>query len=128
MQCLPKHENVVPSQKDNCHSVLAEFGIDKFFNRTKDEDENILSKPLDSFSFEPIRPFQLQYKNTNQRNTKTVLQQSAHLNDTVLTDSDDIFEKKIPQTYDRSSPDLRLISISSTSEKYMNSENENLQL
>ena len=50
------------------------------------------------------------------------------MNCTNITDGDDPIEKKISQNYDLFSPDLLLKRNPSTSEKYNDSENQNLQL
>ena len=44
---LVEHGTVLPSQKDNCHSILADFRIDQFSISNIYEEENIIIKPLD---------------------------------------------------------------------------------
>ena len=44
---LANHETVPPSQKDDCHPILADFGDDQFFVRISDKRENIIVKALD---------------------------------------------------------------------------------
>ena len=56
--------------------------------------ENTVFKPLDSFSIIAVKLFQSQYKEPIKKNTRTLFQQSAFLNDTGITDNDDRFEKK----------------------------------
>ena len=50
------------------------------------------------------------------------------MNDTIVTNNDDLFEKRILQDDDPVSPDFYLISFPCTSEKYNNTEKENIQL
>ena len=57
----------------------------------------MLPKPLASRSFETVEPIQSQNKKPNKKNTKTILQQSAVLNDTDINDNDDFYENSIPQ-------------------------------
>ena len=57
-----KHESVLLSQKEDCQSLLPDFGIDHFSIRTKAKIENIMNKPLVSFSLEAVKPLQSQYK------------------------------------------------------------------
>ena len=59
---LVKHDAVQPSQKDDCHPILVDYGNDQFSIRINDNGENVIVKPLDSFSFEAVKPFQQQYK------------------------------------------------------------------
>ena len=114
---------LLPPQKDDCHPILADFGNDQFSFRNIDK-ENIISKPVNSSSFEAVKPFQSQYKKPIKRNTRTLLKQSAFLNDTDITDTDDPIEKVIPQEDDPFSFDLSLNINSCTSEKSYDSENE----
>ena len=47
-------------------------------------------KPLESFSFQSIVPFEAKYKKPTKNQTKSLLQQSTILNDTdVLSDDDE---------------------------------------
>ena len=55
---LVKHATVLPSQKDDCHPVLAGFGNDYFSFRNIDTGRKIIIKPLESFSVENVEPFQ----------------------------------------------------------------------
>ena len=62
VQYLVKHETVQPSQRDDCHPILADFSNDQFSIRLRNKDEDVTVKPLDSFSFKAVKPFQQQYK------------------------------------------------------------------
>ena len=46
---LVKHETVLPSEKDDCHLLLADLVIDQFSIRISDKGKNIIIKPLHSF-------------------------------------------------------------------------------
>ena len=85
---LAKHEKVLPSQKVDCHPILADFGNDQFSMSIIDNGENIRIKPLDSFSFEAVEPFQSQYKRTIMKNTEKKSKESAILNGIDMTDND----------------------------------------
>ena len=80
-----KIETVRPSQKDDCRPFLGDFENGLFSFRKIDKRENIQNKPLDSFSFEALKPIQSQNKKLVRKNTKTFLQQSANLTDTDIT-------------------------------------------
>ena len=97
---LVKHEAVQPSQKDDCHPILADYGNDQFSIRINDKGEHVIIKPLDSFSFKAVKLFQQQYKPPLKQNNKTLLQQSTVLNDTDITDFDDPINKRIPNLFD----------------------------
>ena len=62
-------------------------------------------KPLDSFSFQSIVPFESKYKRPIKNQTKSLLQQSTILNDTdILSDEDkpnqsQKMKNQNPQTY-----------------------------
>ena len=91
---LVKHETALPSRKVDRHPVLADFENDKFSIRMNEKGEKVIIKPLDPFSFEAAKPFQSQYEKPNRKNTKTLLQQSAILNDDHIIDNHDPIEKK----------------------------------
>ena len=59
------------------------------FVNNKGEDIHI--KPLDSFSFKSIVPFESKYKRPTKNQTKSLLQQSTILNDTdILSEEDEL--------------------------------------
>ena len=60
---LVEHETVLPSQKDDWYPISPDFGKDHFSIRPNAKGGNIKFKPLDSFSFEAVKPFQRQNKN-----------------------------------------------------------------
>ena len=94
---LVKHETVQPLQKDDCHPILADYGNDQLSVRINNKGEDVIVKPLDSFSFKAVKLFQQQYKPPVKKNNKTLLQQSTVLNDTDITDFDDPVKKKNPE-------------------------------
>ena len=63
LNCLVKHETVLPSLKDDCHSGLAHFGNDQFLIGFDNEGENNVIKTLDCFSFDAVQPIQVPFKN-----------------------------------------------------------------
>ena len=87
---LVKHEEIKYNQKNDCHSILADYGEDQFSIRINNKGEDIQKKPLDSFSFQSIVPFESKYKRPTKNQTKSLLQQSTILNDTdILSDEDE---------------------------------------
>ena len=54
---LIQHEEILPHQKHGSHPILADYGTDKFLIRINDKGNDIIVKPLDSFSFISIIPF-----------------------------------------------------------------------
>ena len=55
---LVKHEKIKYNQKNDCHLILADYGDDQFSIRINNKGEDIHVKPLDSFSFQSIVPFE----------------------------------------------------------------------
>ena len=86
---LVKHEEINYNQKNDCHPILAEYGDDQFSIRKNNKGEDIHIKPLDSFSFKSIVPFESKYKRPTKNQTKSLLQQSTILNDTDILSDDD---------------------------------------
>ena len=60
---LVKHEEIKYNQKNDCHPILADYGDDQFSIRINNKGEDIHIKPLDTFSFQSIVPFESKYKN-----------------------------------------------------------------
>ena len=88
---LVKHEEIKYNQKNDCHPILADYGDDQFSIRINNKGEDIHIKPLDSFSFQSIVPFESKYKKPTKNQTKSLLQQSTILNDTdILSDDDEL--------------------------------------
>ena len=48
---LIKHEEILPHQKHDSHPILADYGTDQFSIRINDKGNDIIVKPLQSFSF-----------------------------------------------------------------------------
>ena len=85
---LVKHEEIKYNQRNDCHPILADYGDDQFSIRINNKGEDIHIKPLDSFSFQSIVPFESKYKKPTKNQTKSLLQQSTILNDTdILSDT-----------------------------------------
>ena len=96
---LIKHEEILPHQKHDSDPILADYGTDQFSIRINDKGNDIVVKPLQSFSFESITPFQTKFKTPKKKNNKTLHQQSLLLNDTDITsDDDDHIYTKIPKS------------------------------
>ena len=56
-----KHEEIKNNQKNDCHPILADYGEDQFSIRINNKGGDIHIKPLDSFSFHSIVPFESKY-------------------------------------------------------------------
>ena len=59
---LIKHEEVLPHQKHDSHPILADYGTDQFSLRINDKGNDIITKPLNSFSFKAVALFQSKFK------------------------------------------------------------------
>ena len=95
---LIKHEDVQPHQKHDSHPILADYGTDQFSIRINEKGNDINVKPLNSFSFKSITPFQTKFKPHIKKNNKSLHQQSLLLNDTDITsDDDDHIYTRIPK-------------------------------
>ena len=71
---LIKHEEVLRHQKHDSHPILADYGTDQFSIRINDKGNDIVVKPLQSFSFKSITPFQNKFKTPIKKNNKTLHQ------------------------------------------------------
>ena len=69
--------------------ILADYGTDQFSIRNNDKGNDIVVKPLQSFSFNSVTPFQTKFKTPIKKNNKTLHQQSLLLNDTDVTSDDE---------------------------------------
>ena len=78
---LIKHEEYLPHQKNDSHPILADYGTDHFSIRIDDKGNDIVIKPLQSFSFKAITPFQTKFKPPIKKSKKFLHQQSLLLND-----------------------------------------------
>ena len=72
---LIKHEEILPHQKHDSHPILADYGTDQFSIRINDKGNDIIVKPLQSFSFKSVTPFQTKFKTPTKKNNKTLHQQ-----------------------------------------------------
>ena len=54
---LIKHKEVSSHQKHDSHPILADYGTDQFSIPINDNSNDMVVKPLDSFSFRPITLF-----------------------------------------------------------------------
>ena len=86
---LIKHEEILPHQKHDSHPILADYGTDQFSIRINDKGNDIIVKPLQSFSFKSITPFQTKFRTPIKKINKTLHQQSLLLNDTDITSDDE---------------------------------------
>ena len=87
---LVKHEEIKYNQKNDCHLILADYGDDQFSIRINNKGEDIHIKPLNSFSFQSIVPFESNYKKPTKNQTKSLLHQLTILNDfDILSDDDE---------------------------------------
>ena len=66
---LVKHEKIKYNQKNDCHPILADYGDNQFSIRINNKGEDIHLKPLDSFSFHSIVPFESKYKRPTKNQT-----------------------------------------------------------
>ena len=99
---LIKHEESLPHQKHDSHPILADYGTDQISIRINDKGNDIVVKPLHSFSFKSETFFQTKIKTPNKKNKKTLHQQSSLLNETdITTDDEDHIYTRIPK-YDSS--------------------------
>ena len=115
---LIKHEEILPHQKYDSHPILADYGTDQFSSRINDKGNDIIAKPLRSFSFESVTPFQTKFKTPIKKNSKTLNQQSLLLNDTdVISDDEDHIYTRIPKSETPFSTDLTLQDEYSTHKK-----------
>ena len=106
---LIKHEEILPHQKHDSHPILADYGTDQFSIRINDKGNDIIVKPLQSFSFKSVTPFQTKFKTPTKKNNKTLHQQSLLLNDTdVTSDDEDHIYTRIPKSDSSFSQDTTL--------------------
>ena len=73
---LIKHEEILPHQKHDSHPILADYGTDQFSIRINDKRNDIVVKPLQSFSFKSVTSFQTKFKTPIKKNNRTLYQQS----------------------------------------------------
>ena len=85
---LIKYEEVLPHQKHNSHPILPDYGTDQFSIRINDKGNDIVVKPLQSFSFKYVTPFPTKFKTPVKKTKKSLNQQSLLFNDTDITSDD----------------------------------------
>ena len=106
---LIKHEEILPHQKHDSHPILADYGADQFSIRINDKGSDIVVKPLHSFSFISVTPFQTKFQTPIKKYNKTLHRQSLLLNDTdVTSDDDDHIYTRIPKNDSSFSTDTTL--------------------
>ena len=76
---LIKHEENLPHQKHDSHPILADYGTDQFSIRINDKGNDIVVKPLQSFSFKSITPFQTKFKTPIKRTIKPFISNLSYL-------------------------------------------------
>ena len=102
VHCFIKNEEILSHQKHDSHPIHSDYGTDQFSFRVNDKGNDIIVKPLNSFSFISVTPFQTKMKTLMKKNNKTLHQQSLLLNDTDITsDDEDHIYTRIPK-YDSS--------------------------
>ena len=103
---LKQHDEKLPHQKNDSHPILADYGTNQFSIGKNDKGNDTIVKPLDSFFFKYIIPFQNKCKTPARKHNKCFNQQSLHLNDTdVTSDDDDHIHTGIPKSVTFSSND-----------------------
>ena len=91
-------KNFYLTKKNDSHLILADYGTDQFSIRINDKGNDIVVKPLQSFSFKSRTPFQTKFKTPIKKNNKTLHRQSLLLNDTdVTSDDEDHMYTRIPK-------------------------------
>ena len=106
---LIKHEEILPHQKHDSDPILAAYGTDQFSIRINDKGNDIVVKPLQSFSFKSVTPFQTKFKTSIRKYNKTLHQQSLLLNDTdISSDDEDHIYTRIPKNDSSFSTDKTL--------------------
>ena len=109
---LVKHEEIKYIQKGDCHSILADYGEDQFSIRINNKGEGFHLKPLDSFSFQSIVPFESKYKRPTKNQAKSHLQQSTILNDTdILSDEDEPNQSQITKNQNTNTSKEQILAI-----------------
>ena len=87
-----RHKQLPPQidfSTNDCHPILADYEDDQFSIRLNNKGEDIHIKPLESFSFKSIVPFESKFKRPTKNQTKSLLQKSTILNDTDILSDDD---------------------------------------
>ena len=106
---LIKHEDVLPTQKNDSHLILADYGDDQFTLRIQDKGNIVKYAPLDSFSFQSVSSFLNKYEEPVKNKVETLLQENPPLNETDLYDTDDPVPKRILQHYSQQPHELHIL-------------------
>ena len=69
---LIKHEEVLPHQKHDSHQILADYGTDQVSKGINNEGNDIVVKPLNSFLFKSLTPFQTKIKTPKKKNSLVI--------------------------------------------------------
>ena len=59
---LINHQEIFPHQKNDSHPTLADYGSDQLSIRINDKGNDIILKPLNSFSFKFVSLFQTKFE------------------------------------------------------------------
>ena len=86
---LINNEEILPHQKHDSHPKLAYYGTGQFSILINDIGNDIVVKPLTSFSFKSVTLFHSKFKTPMKTHNKTLHQQSLLLNDTDITSNDE---------------------------------------
>ena len=76
---LIKHEEILPHQKHDYHPILADYGTDQFSIRINDKGNDIVVKPLQSFSFKSVTPFETKFRTPTKKNKKPFINNLSYL-------------------------------------------------
>ena len=106
---LVKHEDVLPTQKNDSLLILVEYGDDQFTLRIQDKGNIVEYTPLDSFSFQSVSSFLNKYKKHIKNKVKTLLQENPLSSETDLYEIDDPVDKRIPTQDSQKSQDLHTL-------------------
>ena len=111
MHNLIKHEEVLPHQKHDFPTILADYGTDQFSKRINEKGNVVIDNHLDSFSFQSVTLFQSKFKTPIKKHNKSLHQQSLLLNDTdVISDDEDHLYTKPPKNSRPFIPDTNITS------------------
>ena len=108
---LFKHEKVLPHQTNGSNPILAEYGTDQISISNNGKGNDDIIKPLDSFSFKSVTPFQPKFKTPIEKHNKSLHQQSLLLKDTnIISDDEGHKHTRNPKDSTPLTPDTTIIS------------------
>ena len=87
---LVKREEIKYNQKNDCHPILVDYGDDQSSIRINNKGEDIHIKPLDSFSFQSIVPFESKYKKNRQRTKQNLSYNNRQFSKILIRDDDEL--------------------------------------